>query len=86
MKSGVGGWKLGNWLGGRCSVQVRRNGVCTRMGERDVGLAVHCCQVWGRNALVASQGLLPGVLGVGYLLDPVEMSTRQLEMSPQFTV
>lgn len=56
------------------------------MGERDVGLAVHCCQVWGRNALVASQGLLPGVVGVGYLLDPVEMSTWQLETSPEFTV
>lgn len=56
------------------------------MGERDVGLAVYCCQVWGGNVLVASQGLLPGVVGVGYLLDPVEMSTRQLETSPEFTV
>lgn len=36
--------------------------------------------------VVASQGLLSGVLGVGYLLDPVEMSTRHWEMSPEFTV
>lgn len=49
--------------------------------EREAaGRAVHWCQVWRWAVVAASQGSPSDMLGVGCLLDPVGMSTGQLEM------
>ena len=69
-------------LGGRWLSQSRWEGVTAGLGQegQTVELAVLWCPAGSRAVLLRCQALLSGVLGLGFLSDRVEMSTRQLGM------